>query len=306
MSILSVEERGEAKPAITGIHHDSSRMVRVKRPGLMALRILVLIAAAFFFLLPVVWMILTSIKLPGEYMHRPPIWIPENPVLNHYRMAFASKGRIALENSIVVATSAAAISLLVGTLAAYSISRFQTGGRHLSFWLLSQRMMPPVVLIVPLFLLLRDIGKIDPHFGLDTRFALIAIYTAFNLPFVVWMMRSYFDGVPVDLEESAMVDGCTRFGVLWRIALPLSLPGLIATGTFAFIFSWTEFLFAVVLTRTEAYTLPVVIAGYTGAQGSNYGQASALAVVATLPVFLLSLLVQRHFVRGLTLGAVRG
>jgi multiple sugar transport system permease protein len=270
------------------------------------LRIVVLVVAAIFFLLPVYWMVVTSIKLPAEYMHRPPIWIPEEPTLNHYRMAFEAKGRVALENSIVIATSATVISLLVGTLAAYSISRFATGGRHLSFWLLSQRMMPPVVLIVPMFLLLRDVGKVNPSFGLDTRFALIAIYTAFNLPFVIWMMRSYFDGVPIELEESALVDGSSRLGVFVRIALPLSLPGLIATGTFAFIFSWTEFLFAVVLTRTDAFTLPVAIAGYSGSQGSNYGQASALAVVATLPVFVLSLLVQRHFVRGLTLGAVRG
>ncbi|MCO5223527.1 MAG: carbohydrate ABC transporter permease [Thermomicrobiales bacterium] len=306
MSVVSVEEEIQAEAPSVLRRPDGSRMVRRSRPWLTALRMLVLIAAAIFFLLPVVWMVLTSFKLPGEYMHRPPIWIPENPVLNHYRMAFDDKGRIALTNSIVVATSATVLSLLVGTLAAYSISRLGTGGKHLSVWVLSQRMMPPVVVIVPLFLMLRDVGRINASFGLDTRFALIAIYTAFNLPFIVWMMRSYFDGVPIELEESAMVDGCTRLGVFWRIALPLALPGLIATGTFAFIFSWTEFLFAVVLTRTEAFTLPVAIAGYTGSQGSNYGQASALAVVATLPVFVLSLLVQRHFVRGLTLGAVRG
>lgn len=306
MSVVAIEEEIQADaPRVRG-RTETSRMVRRRRPWLTALRIGVLLLAAVFFLLPVVWMVLTSFKLPGEYMRRPPVWIPENPVLNHYRMALESKGRIALENSLVVASCATVISLLVGTLAAYSISRFETGGKHLSFWLLSQRMMPPVVLVVPMFLLLRDVGQVDPRLGLDTRVSLIAIYTAFNLPFIIWMMRSYFDGVPLELEESALVDGCTRLGVFWRIALPLSLPGLIATGTFAFIFSWTEFLFAVVLTRTEAYTLPVAIAGFTGSQGSNYGQASALAVIATLPVFVLSLLVQRHFVRGLTLGAVRG
>ena len=306
MSVVSIEEEIQADaPRVEG-RSGTARMVRRRRPLLMALRIAVLLLAAAFFLLPVIWMVLTSFKMPGEYLHRPPIWIPRNPTLNHYRLALDSGGRLAVENSLVIASCATVISLLVGTLAAYSISRFETGGRHLSFWLLSQRMMPPVVVIVPLFLMLRDVGKINPNFGLDTRFSMIAIYTAFNLPFVVWMMRSYFDGVPLELEESAMVDGCTRLGVFWRIALPLSLPGLIATGTFAFIFSWTEFLFAVVLTRTQATTLPVAIAGYTGTQGSSYGQASALAVVATVPVFVLSLLVQRHFVRGLTLGAVRG
>jgi multiple sugar transport system permease protein len=216
-----------------------------------------------------------------------------------------AKGELALRNSVIISTSATLISLLVGTLAAYSLARFNTGGKHLAFWLLSQRMMPPVIFVVPIFLMLRDVGKLNPNLGLDSRFSLIALYTVFNLPFIIWLMRSYFDGVPPELEESAMVDGCTRMGVFWRITLPLSIPGLIATATFAFIFSWTEFLFAVVLTRTDAVTLPVAVAGFTGAQGSNWGQASALAVVATAPVFALSLLVQKHFVRGLTLGAVK-
>jgi multiple sugar transport system permease protein len=167
-------------------------------------------------------------------------------------------------------------------------------------------MMPPVVLIVPFFLLLRELGQINPALGLDAHGSLIAIYTVFNLPFVIWMMRSYFEAVPAEIEESAQVDGSTRLRAFWTITLPLAVPGLIATGTFAFIFSWMEFLFAVVFTRTKAVTLPVAIAGFSGSQGSNWGQASALAVVAILPVFALALLVQRHFVRGLTLGAIRG
>jgi multiple sugar transport system permease protein len=119
-------------------------------------------------------------------------------------------------------------------------------------------------------------------------------------------MRSYFDAVPPEIEESALVDGATRLRAFSSITLPLAVPGLIAIGTFAFIFSWMEFLFAVVFTRTKAVTLPVAVAGFSGSQGSNWGQASALAVVAMVPVFALALLVQRHFVRGLTLGAVRG
>ncbi|MCC6791286.1 MAG: carbohydrate ABC transporter permease [Thermomicrobiales bacterium] len=281
-------------------------MVRRSRPILTVVRRLVLALALGFFLFPIFWVAITSLKLPGEYMHKPPIFIPENPTLNHFRNVMKTRGNQALENSVVIAASATVFSLIVGTLAAYSLARFNTGGKHFAFWLLSQRMMPPVVLVVPFFLLLRDVGKWNANFGLDTRIALIALYTVFNLPFIIWMMRSYFDGVPAELEESAMVDGCTRMGVFWRISLPLAIPGLIATATFAFIFSWTEFLFAVVFTRTNATTLPVAIAGFSGSQGSNWGQASALAVVATAPVFALSLLVQRHFVRGLTLGAIRG
>jgi multiple sugar transport system permease protein len=285
--------------------------VRRSRPILTVLRYLVLLIALVFFMFPIFWVGVTSLKLPGEYMQRPPVLIPDEPTLNHYRNVMNDKGKLALRNSAIIATSAAALSLLVGTLAAYSLARFNTGGKNFAFWLLSQRMMPPVVLVVPFFLMLRDIGSwndgtLRDVFGVDTRLALIAIYTVFNLPFVIWLMRSYFDGVPRELEESAMVDGSTRMGVFWRITLPLSIPGLIATGTFAFIFAWTEFLFAVVLTRTDAITLPIVIAGFSGSQGSNWGQASALAVVATAPVFALSLLVQKHFARGLTLGAVRG
>lgn len=270
------------------------------------LRYAALLLALAFFLFPIAWVVSTSIKLPGEYLKNPPVWIPQAPTLLHYVNVMEAKGSLALRNSIIVASSATILTMIVGSLAAYSLARYGTGGRHLSFWLLSQRLMPPVVLVVPFFLVLRTLGQINPALGIDSHGALIALYTVFNLPYVVWMMRSYFLSVPADIEESALVDGSSRLAVFWRMTLPLSLPGLIATATFAFIFAWTEFLFAVVFTRTKAFTLPVAIAGYTGSQGSNWGQASALAVVATAPIFVLGLLVQRHFVRGLTLGAVRG
>lgn len=279
---------------------------RSRRPILTALRYLALAAMLLFVLFPIYWVVITSIKLPTDHLSRPPIWFPDNPTLMHYTNVMATRGGPALRNSLIIATSATVLSVVIGGLAAYSLARFNTGGRHVAFWILSQRMMPPIVLVIPFFLLLRDVGQVMPSIGIDTQPALIALYTMFNLPYVIWMMRSYFQGVPAELEESAMVDGSTRLGVFWRLTLPLSMPGLIATATFAFIFSWTEFLFAVVFTRTNAVTLPVAIAGLSGAQGSNWGQASALAVVATAPVFVLGLLVQRHFVRGLTLGAVRG
>ena len=271
-----------------------------------ALRYAVLLIVLTFCLFPILWVISISVKLPGEYMRNPPVWIPQNPTLVHFTNVMTQKGNLALKNSVIISTGATFCSMLVGSLAAYSLARLNTGGRHFAFWLLSQRLMPPVVLVVPFFLLLRELGRINPALGLDSHAALIALYTVFNLPFVIWMMRSYFEAVPAEIEESALVDGSTRFGAFWRITLPLAVPGLIATGTFAFIFSWMEFLFAVVFTRTKAVTLPVAVAGFSGSQGSNWGQASALAVVAMVPVFALALLVQRHFVRGLTLGAIRG
>lgn len=266
----------------------------------------VLFVVLVFCLFPILWVIATSVKLPGEYLRNPPIWIPQDPTLVHFQNVMAQRGNLALKNSLIIAGGATLLSMLVGSLAAYSVARLQTGGKHFAFWLLSQRMMPPVVLIVPFFLLLRELGKLNPALGLDSHAALIALYTVFNLPFVIWMMRAYFEAVPPEIEESAQVDGSTRLGAFWNITLPLAVPGLVATGTFAFIFSWMEFLFAVVFTRTKAVTLPVAIAGFSGSQGSNWGQASALAVVAMVPVFALALLVQKHFVRGLTLGAVRG
>ena len=289
------------RPAASiAVQRDRWRAVRT------TLRYAVLLVVLVFCLFPILWVIATSVKLPGEYLRNPPIWVPQEPTMIHFQNVMAQRGNLALKNSIIISGGATLLSMLVGSLAAYSLARLQTGGKHFAFWLLSQRMMPPVVLIVPFFLLLREVGKIHPALGLDSHAALIALYTVFNLPFVIWMMRAYFDAVPAEIEESAQVDGSTRLRAFWSITLPLAVPGLVATGTFAFIFSWMEFLFAVVFTRTKAVTLPVAIAGFSGSQGSNWGQASALAVVAMLPVFALALLVQRHFVRGLTLGAVRG
>jgi multiple sugar transport system permease protein len=273
---------------------------RRQRPALLALRYAILAAALLFFLFPIYWVFITAFKLPGEYLANPPIWFPRQPTLVHFAAVMPLKGYAALKNSLIIASSATALALAVGSLAAYSLTRLRTGGDNLLLWLLSQRMMPPVVLVIPLFLLLRAVGGIDTHLGL------IVLYTMFNLPYVIWMQRSYFADVPVEVEESALVDGCSRPGVFWRITLPLSIPGLIATGTFTFIFSWTEFLFALIFTRTAAVTLPVTISGYYGSQGAVWGQAAALAIVATLPLFVLGLLLQRHFIRGLTLGAVRG
>ena len=306
-SVANVESTGRDRPLARETVYVARSSYRRRKRIVLAVRYLFVLIALAFVLFPMLWIVGTSFKFPAELLSNPPVWIPKNPTLAHYRTIMREKGNLALKNSFVVGVTATLLSVAIGSLAAYSLARFRTGGRHLAFWILSQRMMPPIVLVIPFFLLLRDAGqKVSPRIGLDTRPALIALYTMMNLPFVIWMMRSYFLGVPVEIEESALVDGSTRWGVLWRITLPLTLPGLIATATFAFIFSWTEFLFAVSFTQTKAVTVPVVIAGLTGSQGSNWGQGAALACIATAPVFALGLLVQKHFVRGLTLGAVRG
>ncbi|MCC6629281.1 MAG: carbohydrate ABC transporter permease [Chloroflexi bacterium] len=270
------------------------------RPGLI-FKYLYLCLFSLFFLFPIYWMLINAFKLPRDILIYPPVWVPSELTLENFDVAVTRyAGLRALTNSLVAAGGSTVLALVVGTLAGYSMARFNTGGRQLSFWLLTQRMIPAVSLIFPSFLLFKEIGWID------TPQALIALYAVAALPFTVWMTRGYIVEIPHEVEESALVDGCNRLQVLWRITLPLAAPGLAATAIFVFVFGWTEFLFAAILARTEMMTLPVVISSFYGTQASIYGVASALALMAMVPVFILALAMQRHLVRGLTLGAVKG
>lgn len=265
------------------------------------LRWMFVLLMLFFFLFPLYWMISTAVKPTGELFTMPPHWVPSAPTLSNFEVALTRyNGAAAFRNSLVAAGMSTVLALAVGTAAAYSMARFRTGGRTLSFWLLSQRIMPPVVLIVPVYVMFSAIG------WTDTLQSLILLYAVGNLPFVVWMLRSYFLEIPTEIEDSALVDGATRFTAIVRVTLPLAAPGLAATAIFAFIFSWTEFLFAVILTRNTAITLPVVISGFYSTQADAFGPAAALSVLAAVPMFCLAVMVQHHFVRGLTMGAVKG
>jgi multiple sugar transport system permease protein len=264
-------------------------------------RILFLGLFLVFVLVPLYWMAMTSIKPSDDYLAVPPVWFPSEPTLIHYTAAlFAYRGLQGLVNSLVISLAATVLSALLGTLMAYSLARFNTGGRHLSFWVLSQRFLPPIATILPIFLIYRNLGL---H---DTRFGLIIAYTVFTLPVSVWMMYAYFRQMPRSLEEAALVDGCSRWQSFWRVAVPLAAPGIVAAAVFAFIACWTEFFFALILTSRSAFTLPTVFRAFIGFQGAQYGESSALSVVSLVPSIALGILVQRHLVRGLTLGAVRG
>jgi multiple sugar transport system permease protein len=288
----------------------SARVVRGRRVRAgSVLRSSFILLYLGFLLLPLYWVAITSIKPQDDLLVDPPIWWPANPTGLHYKTALESfRGWAGLENSLIIAFSTTVIAVVIGTAAAYSMARFRTGGKHLAFWFLSQRLMPPVAIIIPVFLLYARYS--DEWFGItliDTRIGLILLYTVFAMPFTVWMMYAYFRQMPVELEEAALVDGCSRMQALWKIAWPLAAPGAISAAAFAFILSWTEFLFAQVLSRTEAITLPVALAGIiTGFQGNQYGEASALTMVSLIPAVILGMLIQRHLVRGLTLGAVQG
>jgi len=244
---------------------------------------------------------MTSIKPSDDYLAVPPVWFPAHPTLVHYGAAlFAYRGLTGLLNSVIISTAATILSAFLGTLMAYSLARFNTGGQHLSFWVLSQRFLPPIAIIQPIFLIYRGVGLHDTHIGL------VLAYTVLTLPVTVWMMYAYFRQVPRSLEEAALVDGCTRWQALWRVAVPLAVPGIVAAAVFAFIACWTEFFFALLLTSRNAFTLPTVFRAFIGFQGALYGESSALSVVSLVPSIALGILVQRHLVRGLTLGAVRG
>ena len=269
------------------------------------LRYVLLLLALFFALAPVYWMLTISFKMEVDHFATPPPWFGFTPTLEHYYDAFVRRsfGQYML-TSAIVAVSSTICALVIGTPAAYALARFELPwrlNRHLSLWILSTRMFPAIVTAVPLFLMMRDVRL------LNTRASLIIVYTAFNLPFVIWMMRGFFADLPRDLEEAALVDGDSRLGALVRVVLPLVSPGLAATAVFCLIISWNEFLFALVLTQTDAaMTLPVGIAGRVTQYEIKWGVMSAAATVAIVPILVFALALQRYLVRGLSMGAVKG
>jgi len=273
----------------------------VKRVGKYLLLLVALVAAVA----PVYWMLTISLKTEVDQFASPPPWFFFTPTLEHFYDAFATRsfGQY-LVTSAVVAIASTTSALIIGTTAAYSLARFRLPynlDNKLALWILSTRMFPAIVTAVPLFLMMRDLRL------LNTRLALVIVYTAFNLPFVVWMMRGFFVELPRDLEEAALVDGDSRIGALWRVVLPLVAPGLAATAVFCLIVSWNEFLFALVLTQTDAaMTLPVGIAGRVTQYEIKWGVMSAAGIVAIVPILVFALAVQKYLVRGLSLGAVKG
>ncbi len=256
-------------------------------------------------LTPVYWLVTISLKSEVDQFAVPPRWFSFSPTLAHYSDAFVARsfGQYLLTSAIVAVLSTVC-ALVLGTFAAYALARFRLPRKldtRLALWILSTRMFPPIVTAIPLFLMMRDLRL------LNTKASLIIVYTAFNLPFVVWMMRGFFMEVPREMEEAAMVDGDSRLGALRRVVLPLVTPGLAATAVFCLIISWNEFLFALVLTQTDAaMTLPVGIAGRVTQYEIKWGVMSAAGVVAMMPILVFALAVQRYLVRGLSLGAVKG
>ena len=254
-------------------------------------------------LLPIYWMVSTSLKSNKEITQEATLY-PHAPSFDNYLHLFSQKQFGAyLTNSLVVTIVSVAIALICGSLGAYAIARFRLRfglERKVGLALLTLRIVPPVVILIPVYLLMLDLHLLDSWLGL------VLTYTAFNITFCVWMMESFFLEIPVDLEEAAMVDGDSRFSAFLRIALPLAAPGLAATAIFAVIVTFNEFLFALALTATpRAMTMPRGTATLIGRIDTDWASMSAAGVLGALPIVIFALMVQRHLVRGLTMGAVK-
>ena len=291
--------------AATATHLAMPKRSKAKETALRLLAYFTILVALVVTLFPIYWIATNSFKYDIDIFAIPPQWYPENPTLKHYYETFVERPFLQYAlNSFLVAVGTTIVSLTFGTLAGYALARFQYPGKvryNVSFWILSTRMMPPIVSIIPLYLFFLFFGL------LNTKTALIIAYTAFNLPFATWMMKSYFQDLPVELEEAAIVDGDTRWGAFIRVALPLARPGLAATSIFCLIISWNEFLLALVITLTEqAQTLPIGIAGRVTQYNTYWGEISAAGFMACIPIVIFAFIVQKHLVRGLSFGAVKG
>jgi multiple sugar transport system permease protein len=268
-----------------------------KRIGTIVWYIVVIVILAVF-LFPLFWMFLSSLRTQIDNTAYPPVWVFK-PTLQNYREIFFRYPYLKYTlNSTVVALGATLFSLILGLPAAYSISRYKQNGLALA--ILISRIAPGISFLLPLFILFSRLGMID------TYPALILTHLIRVMPLVIWIMIGFFDDVPRDLEDAARIDGCSIFGAFFRVALPLTMPGIAASAILCFIFSWNDFLFALVIASRRTMTLPVAAYGFIGYGEIDWGGLTAAAMVITLPALILALFIQKHIVKGLTFGAVKG
>jgi multiple sugar transport system permease protein len=267
------------------------------------IEIAVLAALAVVSLFPVFWILETAFKQTQDIYAIPAKLIGFTPTLDHLRDVFGANSPVAqgFKNSVIIAGSSTVIATVLGVPAAWAYSRFPIKAKKDQlFFILSTRFMPPVVVVIPIFLMFRDLRL------LDTQLGLILVYAAFNLPFTIWMMKGFVDEIPREYEDAAMMDGYSRFEAFWRVTMPLLVPGIAATAVFALIFSWNEFVYSIFLITDPANrTAPSAIAGLIGGTTINWGLVAASTLVFAIPVLVFAFLVRKHLVAGVTLGAVR-
>lgn len=250
-------------------------------------------------LFPIYWIFLTSLKTIQQVNTMPPLFF-FRPTLETYAQLLTGDAMLAFRNSLIVSLSTVLIALVVGFPAAYTLARIRFRARdQVNFFVLSMRMAPAFAFLVPYYLTFRFLHLLDSYLSL------ILINLTFTLPFAIWMLESVIREMPVELEEAAMVDGCTQMGVMWRIVAPLTAPSIAATAILSFVFCWNEFFFAYVLSGTNTRTMPVMLTSLIGLMGVDWVKMSAASTISIIPTIILALLAQRFLVRGLTMGAVK-
>jgi multiple sugar transport system permease protein len=265
----------------------------------------------FFIFFPILWLLSASISTQAELFTVPPHWIPLHPTFQNYldiffpSQAASSVPRtfaVALLNSFKIASAVTIICIVIGSLAAYALVRIPFGLNHsIQVGIIATRMIPEVSLIVPLFIIASSLHLVNKPI------VLILTYMSFALPYAIWLMAAYFQTVPVELEDAARLDGCSRLGILFRVVMPISVPGLVSTAMFVFLLAWDEFFYALIFTSTlAAKTIPVAIAEFIGRYVVNVNGMMAGGILAAIPPVLVALLFQRYIVSGMTAGAVKG
>jgi len=264
-----------------------------------AIQIGLILLATLIMLVPIIWIFLAAFKNHIDVFQLKLLF---KPTLDNFSAVFQSPYSLGhkLINSTIVAFVTVLIAIPVATMAAYSFSRFRlVGETAMLVTILATQFVPAVVIILPFFVMFRDVGL------LDTRLGLILVNLAIVMPFAIWMIKGFIDGIPIDTEEAAMVDGSSRLQVIRNIVLPMAAPGLLTAGIFCFIIAWNEFLFALILTNKDAVTLPIGLALFKAEEGDLWNLLSAAGIIIMVPMFVLALLIRKYFVQGMTMGAVR-
>jgi multiple sugar transport system permease protein len=259
----------------------------------------VLIVVAFIIMFPIVWMVMTAFKSP-VYVYSYTMWFP--PTLENFREVFSERWLILdkVINSAVIAVSTVVIAIPIAVCASYAFSRLQFPLKRTMFqWILLTQFIPAVTIVLPFYLMFRNLGL------LDTYIALIVVDLAIVLPYAIWTIKGFIDAIPIETEEAAIVDGASRLRVIWDIVVPMARPGILTAAVFCFIITWNEFLFGYLLSRQDVVPLPVGIIGFVLERGPVWELIAATGIIITIPMFFFALIIQRHFTKGMNLGAVR-
>ena len=279
--------------------HGSIHFLQWRKHGIALGMYLLIGLFMIWTLFPIIWIFLTSLKTTQQVNTMPPLFIFK-PTFDAYVELFSGKAMDALLNSFIISSSSVIIGIVVGLPAAYVLARARFRARdQVNFYILSMRMAPPFAFLIPYYLTFRFLHLLDTHL------ALIIINLTFTLPFGIWMLESVISELPVEIEEAALMDGCSRLGVIQRIVVPLIAPSIAATAILSFIFCWNEFFYANILTGSSTQTMPVMLTSLIGLMGVDWVQMSAAGIIAIVPTIILTLLAQRFLVRGLTMGAVK-